>query len=361
MKILYLSNSTIPSYTANSIQVMKMCEAFTSLGNDVVLVSRFNEKYLNVKVNDDLKYYGIKDQFKLLKFNHNNKFLKTFLFLKKILNEVKPDIIIGRDISVCIASILFGYSPIIEIHAPLNNKNKKLFKLLKHKIRKVIVISDALKKIIVNQLPELAGKILIAHDGVDLEDFKLKKNKIKNKKFTVGYIGSLYKGRGVELIFNIAKQLPNLEFVLIGGNEEDVKLRKQQLDKCNLHNVTLLGFVNPGEVRKYYNQFDVLLMPYQKNTSIHQNGVDTTKWMSPIKMFEYLASGVPIISSNLPVLCEVLNNRNSILVHPEDLDEWIEAIKKIKNDLVLSKYLVDNALNDIKKYSWNERAKKILE
>jgi len=83
--------------------------------------------------------------------------------------------------------------------------------------------------------------------------------------------------------------------------------------------------------------------------------------MSPIKMFEYLASGVPIISSNLPVLCEVLNNRNSILVHPEDLDEWIEAIKKIKNDLVLSKYLVDNALNDIKKYSWNERAKKILE
>jgi hypothetical protein len=58
---------------------------------------------------------------------------------------------------------------------------------------------------------------------------------------------------------------------------------------------------------------DALLMPYQKHVSIDLSSVDASKWISPMKMFEYLSSGALIISSNIPVLLEVLIDNDTCL------------------------------------------------
>ena len=83
--------------------------------------------------------------------------------------------------------------------------------------------------------------------------------------------------------------------------------------------------------------------------------------MSPLKVFEYMASGKPIICSNIEVLREVLEHRrNCILCDPENINEWIDAIKLLGSNQDLAKLLSSNAMNDLKsKYSWKKRATSI--
>jgi len=107
---------------------------------------------------------------------------------------------------------------------------------------------------------------------------------------------------------------------------------------------------------------DVLLMPYQKSVSIGIKGVDTSNWMSPMKLFEYLSAGVPIISSNISVLKEVLiDGENCLLVEPDDVNSWSIALQNIISNAELEEKLGFNAYNLYKdKYTWKHRAKGML-
>ena len=110
------------------------------------------------------------------------------------------------------------------------------------------------------------------------------------------------------------------------------------------------------------SMMDILLMPYQSSVSIGIKGIDTSKWMSPIKMFEYMSFGVPIISSDLNVLREVLINRdNAILVKADDIGAWSKALKDIVDDPSFSKKLGNNAYDLCKsKYTWRIRANSMI-
>jgi glycosyltransferase involved in cell wall biosynthesis len=108
---------------------------------------------------------------------------------------------------------------------------------------------------------------------------------------------------------------------------------------------------------------DVLLMPYQESVFIGVPGHDTARWMSPMKMFEYMATGVPIISSDLPVLQEVLENeKNALLVSPSRSDEWISALDRLLSDKELARSLGTCAHEDYKsKHTWLIRAERLLD
>ena len=110
------------------------------------------------------------------------------------------------------------------------------------------------------------------------------------------------------------------------------------------------------------SMMDVLLMPYQKSVSVGLKGVDTAKWMSPMKMFEYMSTGKPVISSNLSVLREILkDNENCLLVKPDDIKNWSEALKRIIKDKLLADKLGNNAYNQYQiKHTWKKRAEDIL-
>ena len=76
---------------------------------------------------------------------------------------------------------------------------------------------------------------------------------------------------------------------------------------------------------------DLLLMPYQNKVSIGVRGQDTSRWMSPMKMFEYMAAGQAIVASDLPVLREILvHKHNAILTKADDVIEWETAIKMLR-------------------------------
>jgi len=103
------------------------------------------------------------------------------------------------------------------------------------------------------------------------------------------------------------------------------------------------------------------LMPYQKAVLHRQKKRETASYMSPLKAFEYMAAGKPIVASRLKVIGEVLEDRrNALLVPPDSVTEWAGAIQMLKDNEPLSRAIGERAHNDVQKYSWDERVKKIF-
>ena len=84
-------------------------------------------------------------------------------------------------------------------------------------------------------------------------------------------------------------------------------------------------------------------------------------YASPLKLFEYMASGRPIIASDLPALREILNDKNALFFEPGNADDLARAIKMLKQSQALGYHLSQQALSDVKEYTWDKRALKILD
>ena len=370
MKIVYVSNSLIPSQSANSVHVMKMANAFIELGHDVTLIGRKNKDYIGENLHE---FYGVDNSIKLeliepLKI----KYFKHISFgnhVKNMIKELNPDLLIGRSLQGFYFLKDLGIDFIFESHEPVFNFQYKLnglyFKRLmlrkilrSQNIRGFVLISDELKKLYnFNDFPAL--NVIVAHDGADkvnLHEFaKLQGN---NDNIKIGYIGKFHEGRGLKIVVDVAKSLSQIEFHLLGGSDEELM---NLLDLNQIpDNIFCYNFIEPSDVHKYRNAMNVLIAPYQNEVNIN-SGINTTNYMSPIKIFEYMASKKPIISSDFKVLREVLNENNSILVPPDDVDAWGKAIKKLEIKDVREK-LANQAFEDFKeKYTWKKRVERILE
>ena len=369
MKILYISKSIIPSRTANSIHVMKMCQAFSNNGHEVVLLAPYTKEKFEKGISDVYDYYGVKKNFKIKKLWHPNLKGGAILYLLKILFYLilnkKFNLVYGRFLHGCYVAALLKNLVIFEAHeAIFYKKNHRLFifkKLIKFEnFKKLIVISKALKKLYLENGYLNSSKIQVAHDGADeVLDFEEKIEILGSKNnLKVGYVGHLYKGRGLEKIVEIAKKLDDVTFHIVGGLNQDIVYWKEYTKNLKLSNVYFYGFVSPKETIKYRNSFDVVLAPYGKKVTVEGEG-DTSKFMSPLKIFEYMSSKKAIIASDLPVIREVLNDKNSILLESDDINFWIESINSLR-DVNQRVSIANQALADFYKYSWKNRAKLVI-
>jgi hypothetical protein len=173
-----------------------------------------------------------------------------------------------------------------------------------------------------------------------------------------GYFGQLYAGRGIEIIEAMAFARPNCLFLVFGGSQADVAKRSMLAPP----NLRFMGHVSHTVSQSAQAAVDVLLMPYQHSVSIGVRAYDTARWMSPMKMFEYLAAGVPIISSDLAVIREVLRDgHNCLLVPPSDIEAWIAAIDRLDRDPELAERIGTFAHAQYKsQHTWTRRAERLL-
>lgn len=367
MKIVYISRSIIPSRTANSINVMKMCSNFASLGHEVTLLAPWTKKLEEKGIDDFFEYYGVEKNFKLKKiYSPNIKYLKKMIYSYLCLKEVKkinPKIVYGRDdMFAFYLTQKNGFKTLFERHEPFkkNDFEHKMFKnfleMKKDKI-KLVTISKKLSEIYSKNYNLNEDEILVAQSATglfnmqDLPNIDFSKNKIN-----IGYIGSLFKGRGIETIIGLARNFINLNFHIIGGKEEDINYWKDKSE--GLDNLYFYGFINPKETYKYRNMCDILLAPYQGEKSGNRN----SDFMSPIKIFEYMASKKAIICSDMPAIRESINEEHAVFVKSDNISDWIDAI----NNLVHNKEKLEIISNNAYKYCLNNftyesRCKKILE
>lgn len=363
MKIVYLSASEVPSRTANSIHVMRMCAAFAKCGHETVLVARHRNHGPLENIYD---YYGVDSNFKLVilpykKIKGTGIVLLPMLYSKLKKYDPKSVLIYSRDIYGALLAAGMGFKVIYEAHGLPYNRlisfwEKCLFK--KARFVKLVVISEALKKLYVPRLKEPV-KIEVCHDAADTPDLDEKTHypwPSTRNTLQLGYVGHLYKGRGIDVIVQCAKRLPQYDFHLVGGEEKDIAYWK----RYKIQNLYFHGFVKPRMTTCICQKCDVLLMPYQAELSIAGRNLNTSSWMSPLKLFEYMSAGRVIIASDLLVVREILNRDNSILVQPDNVDEWVSAIITCENREYRKRLARQTYESFLKNHTWEKRAKTVL-
>lgn len=364
MKIIYIAESIIPSQTANSIHVMKMCQAFASNGHEVILLVP-NRADKNLNIDDVYDFYGVKRCFKIIELpffgGKFGFFIFAFLSVMKARKE-RPRIVYTRFLYSAFLSLAIGLPTIYEIHSSFTTKIDKLFFCLinKNKLKKIVVISKYLKNYFIERYKISESKILVAPDGADSIPTMINPIGIgKNDKLKVGYIGHLYKGRGINIITEIAKRCGWVEFHIIGGMPEDLNFWKKELFKQE--NVIFYGHIPHKDVYRYMLSMDALIAPYQKKVTVQGKG-DTSQWMSPLKIFEYMATGKAILASDLPALREVLEHKkNSLLAISDNVDMWISNLESIRENIQIRNELGRNAKNDFENnYTWKSRAANVI-
>lgn len=367
MKIVYISRSIIPSRTANSIHVMKMCNAFASLGHEVTLLAPWTKKLEEKNIEDLFEYYGVEKNFELKKlFSPNIKYLKKRIYSYRCLKEVQkinPDIVYGRDdMFAFYLTQKSKYFSLFEKHEPYDGKGFNDFffdKFIKNNQNKakLVVNSNELKKMYNKSCNIDLDSILAASNGTNIipddkipSSITLDKNRVQ-----IGYVGSLFKGRGIDIIIELAKKIPDATFHIIGGKDKDIEFWKS---KENLENLIFHGFVEPKETYKYRNMCDILLAPYQSDNE----GNRSSKYMSPIKLFEYMSSKKAIICSNFKVVYEALTDECALLVDSSDINAWENAVNELVEDKEKREKLANNAFEKFLNYhTWSARAQKILD
>ena len=373
MEILYISPSVIPSLEANSIHVMKMCQAFCQLGHTVELIAK--DKPSPIVVENLWDHYGVSEKFQInrLKVSAISREYDYGARAAYYAMRKPVDVVYSRNVLAAGLLSQAGKPTISEIHSENTGLvNKTGFAMLSNGsgLRRLVVITRSLSEHLFARgiNPKLKEKLLICPDGVDLERFENlpDANVLKNHlhipedSFVIGYSGHLYEGRGTDLILQMAGNFPRDTVMIMGGDEQEVIMNKEYARQKNLTNVIFTGFVANSILPGYLSLCDVLLMPYQRKV-ITSRGSNTVSWMSPLKMFEYMASGKVILSSDLPVLHEVLDEKNCLFCDPEDIHSWVNAIQLIKDNPVKGMSLAAQAKIDVRKYTWKERAKRILD
>lgn len=372
--MIYISQSTIPSQTANSIQVMRMCEAFVQNGCQVELVVPWYPHKLLTQPSayfDIRKYYGVRESFHVrflpgplarIGNIHLDGFSWQAIWYAQLR---KPSLVYTRSLTLAAKLVSRGQSTAVECHEyDLFVARGDLFALTQvaHSpyLRSIIVISSSLKQLYVKYgLPE--EKLLVAHDGVDerfLQTTTVNTVKpplpvtIPKDKPLVCYAGKLAADRGVNLLLRAAQALPDMHFLLLGGRKEELRFWQDQIDAMNIRNVTLTGFVPPTQVASYLPVADVLVAPYTTHIS-------TINAASPLKIFEYLAAGVPAVISDLPTIREVVvDGYDAILVPPDSVTGLIDGILRALRPE--SRQIGQNARQTASRYTWQARAKQIL-
>lgn len=376
LKILYIHSTQIDSAKANLIQVLSMCNAFEK--NDVSvelvlpkpLITIDNiDKYINDK-------FGIEIKFNIIfyeKFS-NNRIIEKYFGVKsveKILKETKADYVFTR-LPKFISLVLKNNKKLIfESHnSILHNKYKLLDSYWKQRILKslkdknfvsFISISENLTKywasIGVNKKKQLS-----LHDGFAEDLFDKIKSKEDSRKAlnislnekVVMYIGSLYPDREIENILVAAKSTPNLKYYIIGGPKEMEDKYRAMAVEMNLNNIKFLGYIPHNNVPLYLSTADYLLALWSRK-------VPTINYCSPLKVFEYMASGNLIIAHDFPTIREVLTEgKTTFFVNPDEKNDLGNVLKKVVS-INTSKIAAKSKKVVYDNYTWEKRAQSIIQ
>ncbi len=369
MNITYISSSKIPSREANSIHVMRMCQAFARNGHEVTLLAV--RTALGKDQDDDYAYYGVDACFEIVKCPHLQvrwvgSALHALCAIGAVALRPRADLFYARYAYNLAALSFLGVPMILEVHDISSRPQvqatlRRLFSQA-HFVR-LVAISEALAEEYLRVFPELSpSKIVVAHDGADVPEIASDLAPVdwpgRSRALQVGYTGHLYSGRGIEVIISLAGALPDMDFHIVGGNDEDIA---QWQARYSGHNLFYHGYIAPGKVAQHCIHFDVLLAPYQKRVATSGGG-NTVRWMSPLKIFEYMALGKAIICSDLPVLHEVLTDQvNALLVPPDDHKAWTQALSLLQDNLELRVKLGRIAKEEfLTRYTWEKRAAAVL-
>jgi glycosyltransferase involved in cell wall biosynthesis len=370
MKIICISTSIIPAPTAHSMQLMKVCHALGQLGHQVELIvpGVAGESWEMLAI-----HYGLTQSFPI-KYLKSIPAFKRYDFSVAALRHArsgKPDLIYTWLLPAGVMGLSVEIPTVLELHDRITGHGAPwLFKrfLASKTQKRLAVITDALANKLEDRFSAYQGKLdtVIAPNGVELDQYiDLPPASVARKqlgfpdKLTVVYTGGFYSGRGIDLLHGLARQNPGIQFIWVGGTTRSAEEWRQKIEVEGLRNVHVAGFINNDKLPLYQAAADILVMPFG-TVIAGSSGGNSVEICSPMKMFDYLAAGRAIMASNLPVLHEVLNDSNALLLPPDDEAVWHMALNRLVSQRSLRDSLGQQARKDASRYSWVKREAAIL-
>ena len=364
MKLIYLTTNPLPARTAHSIQIMHMCDAFARTGHEVELVAPDIPRRLSA---DPFEYYDLPSRFNVRRIGtlapgrgSSRRLASHLLYLWRAVRYLRTqryDTLYAREMGFAQISIFFR-DYFLEVHA-LPRRAGCLYRRKWQRARGIVVITERLKELLTAQGVS-EERLFVAPDGVDLDRFAVPRSREEARRGLglpqegrlVVYTGSLYGWKGVQTLARAASLLPPAVTTLfVGGDEKDaIAFRQQHADD----RIRVLGHRPYHEVPLYLAAADVLVLPNSGQSAMSRH------YTSPLKLFEYMASGRPIVATDLPSFREILDEQAAVLVPSDDAHALANGINAVLADACLATRLGDRTRELAQAYTWTARANRIV-
>ena len=380
---VFFTRNTLPQAEAHIVHDVNTANAVANLGYSAILVclNQTNKSYNPIdwfyplrpqKPSAELiKYYNIQDKLKVLplampfpisdrggKWNNTSTIICKYYFPIHIFPYTK--ILHTLDWNLVKVAIKSGIPVIYEREHYQKNKyepeivNSPLFQVA------VTVANSVKENMIANGMPpEKIIKLHLSFNQSFLVRQPEKAREWREKLLASGrnslvvYSGGLYKFKGVDLLLEVAQKLSHIQFVFAGGNEEKLAAYRQIVKEKQISNATFLGYLPHVQLPSLLQAADILAHP-------HCSGEAAT-FTSPLKFFEYLASGTPIVATEIPPLLEFKDtNIVAAWCETDNPTAYANALKKALATHPYKADGYDHQIDFASQFSWENRTKEII-
>lgn len=363
-KLFYIANIRLPTEKAHGIQIMKTCESLARQGVEVELIVPRRHNTIEAC---SFEYYQVEKNFTVIRLwcvdFLAGKFFKWFSFWLETATFTvavrwyligKKAVYHTRDL---LPALVLPTPFFYEIHT-VPDRITFFHRRAWQKAEGIIVISDGIKKELMKQGVESA-KILVARDAVDIHQFQIAdtsaecraKLHLPEQQKIVVYTGHLYEWKGAGVLAEAAEFLPvDIHVYMVGGTVEDVEKFRQKYRSSNVH---IVGWQEHQLMPVWNRAADVVVLP---NSAKEKIGAFYT---SPLKLFEYMASGTPMVVADLPAMREVVKEGETVFFKPDDKRALAKAIISIFGNHAPRREAAMRLQQTIDQHSWEVRAGKI--
>ncbi|NUN48480.1 MAG: glycosyltransferase [Candidatus Brocadiae bacterium] len=376
-RVHYISNARLPSERANTLQTMRMCEAFSRAGTEVTLFHPWRKQSGALKTADIWDHYGVaRDAFAIRRLPALDLLpaaertgigaaakgaflLQTWTYTAiavPVVAALPHGLVFTREIFIAAALAPLcrarGLPLLYECHTL---PNPRLFPALRL-VDGVLCVSETLAA----QVREAGARhVLTAPNGVDLARYGNLPTRAEARR-TLGwdarpvaaYTGQLFTWKGVGTLIEAARRIPGVRVMLIGGSGRELAEARERARE--IPNLEVVGQIPPSDVPLRTRAADVLVLP---NTAKDTQSREHT---SPLKLFEYFASGTPVVASDLPSVRDIAHPGNARLVAPDDPAALADAITWSLEHPGPAAALAERARADVESRTWLRRAQDIL-
>ncbi len=370
MNLYYIVNARMPTEKAHGIQVAKMCEAFEEAGITVTLIvprrvtdQQSVQEYYRLRQAITVVRLPVIDWYtggRLGYFISSISFTISytfFLFWKKIQRKQFILYTVDTDSYSSSALSLIGRPLFSEMHGSKSPiwPQRILFK----RVTGIIAINKIIVEELRSRFPYSRAQYIVEPNGVDLAQFRFLQDK-KSARLKLGisqdvqmvlYAGRFFEWKGLEILPKAADLTPLLCWQTVGGSRGDFERVTGVSAPTNL---LFAGSRPHEEMATWFAAADVLLV---LGTS---RDTQSYRYTSPMKLFEYMAAGRPIIASKTPALQQIVNEHEVIFYQPDDAVDLARAAEYAVVPSSAQTSLITAVTERSLSSSWRARAERII-